>query len=667
MGTSAPTFTLAPYDYAEARALERELGIAEPVAVALVRRGHTTPGEARAFLDASERHDPFEFDSMEDVVERVRAAVASGQRITIHGDYDVDGTMATAICVRALRDLGATVDWYIPSRLEDGYGLTMGSVEALRSRGTGLLITVDCGIGCAEEVEAAKAAGIEVIVTDHHEPPEHLPRCPILHPAVSGYPFPYLCATGVAHKLAAALGGPDAADPDLDLVALATVADLVPLCGENRSLVRRGLDAARRGLRPGMRALCAVAGVEPGRLDEGDLGFRLGPRINAAGRLYRADAAVELMLSADDERAATIADDLDRANRERREAEQEVLAAAERARRELPPELASASALVLAGEGWHPGVVGIVASRLAERHGVPTVLVGFDSEGRGRGSGRTAAGFDLLAGLRACDSHLMRYGGHRAAAGLEIERSRLDDFRRAFCDHAAAVLGPEQPPAIEAIDAVVGCESLGLDVAEQLRSLGPFGNGNPEVRLLVPGARLADVRPMGQAERHARFTLASGSRRALGVAFGVNGELGAAAAAEDPLDVSIGLEVNHWNGAVEPRVVLGRIYEPPARTTPTDELPRPGDEEWWARVEVELERDPEAPPTAQGAGEEARREVIDRRGHAGVAAVAALASAGASVLVVACDALRRRELVDRAAAPARFGGGRLAISSARLA
>jgi single-stranded-DNA-specific exonuclease len=666
MAAAAPSFTLAPYDYAQARQIERALGVAEPVAVTLVRRGYHTPGEARAFLEAADAHDPFAFDGMEEVVERIRAAVAGGRRITIHGDYDVDGTTATAICVRALRELGADVDWYIPSRLEDGYGLTASSVERLHSRGTSLLITVDCGIGCAREVELAREAGIEVIVTDHHQPPDELPRCPIVHPVVSGYPCPDLCAAGVAYKLAAALTGEESAARDLDLVALATVADLVPLQGENRRLVREGLEAARRGLRPGLRALGAEAGVGHERLDEGDLAFRLGPRINAAGRLYRADVAVELMLTDDEERAAAIAGELDAANRERRDAEAEVLEAAERARGELPEEEAGGPALILAGEGWHQGVVGIAASRMVERHGVPAILIGIGADGRGRGSGRSVPGFDLLEALRACDAHLVRYGGHRAAAGLEIDASCVDGFRRAFRERASSELGPEPRPAVEAIDAVVGCESLGLDVAEQLRRLGPFGKGNPEIRLLVPGARVGEVRRMGASERHARFTLASGSRRALGVAFGVNGELDAAASAETPLDVSLGLEINHWNGAVEPRVVLGHLYEPSPRVLVGDDE-RPADEEWWGRVEAELAVDPEAPGDRTGPPPNGRRAVIDRRGHAGVATVAALASAGGAVLVVACDALRRRELVDRAAAPARFGGGRLSLASTRLA
>jgi single-stranded-DNA-specific exonuclease len=664
MAGAPPTFEVARYDYGAARALERELALAEPIAAILVRRGYSTVEEARAFLAADESHDPFAFAGMDAVVERVRKVIAARKRITVHGDYDVDGTMATAILVRALRALGADCDWYIPSRIADGYGLSTASIERLGARGTELLITVDCGIGCAAEIAAATAGGMDVIVTDHHEAPDSLPDCALLHPAISGYPCSDLCATAVAYKLAVALHGPEWAAGDLDLVALATVADLVPLRGENRSLVRRGLELARRGQRAGLRALCAAAGSNPTRLDEGDLAFRLGPRINAAGRLYRADAAVELMLTADEARAEAIAADLDRANRERREVEAEVLSEAERARAALPADLAGAPALLLAGEGWHPGVVGIVASRLAEEHQVPTVLVALAPGGRGRGSGRSIPGFDLLAALRACDEHLLAYGGHRAAAGIEIEGFRVDAFRRAFCEYAATILGPDARAAPEPIDAVVGCESLGLEVAEQLRRLGPFGLGNPEVRLLVPAARLADVRPMGTGDRHARFTLASGTRRALGVAFGVNGEL-AEAAGDGALDVSLGLEVNRWNGAIEPRVILGSVHRPAPLAA--REPPRPDDREWWERVEAELRAPLDRWPALEPKPHDAAREVVDRRERSGVATVASLAASGEAALVACCDALRRRDLVERAAVPARFGGGAVAFASARLA
>jgi single-stranded-DNA-specific exonuclease len=657
--TAARSFTLQPYDYAEARALMDGLGLAEPVAVTLVRRGHHTVDDARAFLEADDDHDPFLFGAMAEVCERIRAAVAAGRRITVHGDYDVDGVCSTAIVVRAVRELGGDCDWLIPGRQEDGYGLTVATIERLAARGTSLLVTADCGIGSVDVVEAARAAGIEVIVTDHHQPGETLPDCPILHPALSGYPFAELCATGVAYKLAVALHGPEATERELDLVALATVADLVPLRGENRSLVRRGLAVARQARRPGIRALLATSSLSPERLDESDFGFRLGPRINAAGRLYRADAGVELMLTADQARADEIAAELDRANQERRVIEREVLAAAEARRRELPDELADAPGLVLAGAGWHPGVVGIVASRLVERHGRPVVLIALDADGGGRGSGRSVPGFDLLAGLRACERHLRRYGGHRAAAGLEIEAGEVDEFRAAFAAHCAEALADAPATRTEVVDAVVGGESLGHEVAEQLARLGPFGNGNPGVRLLVPAARVGDVRPMGEGDRHARFTISSGASRALGVAFGVNGSLAAVAGGE-PVDVSLRLELNEWNGAVEPRVVLGELYPLDGDEGGPDEI---ADEEFWSRYERELELDLAWRPAAKGAA--GAREQVARRGSA-TAAIAALASSGETVLALCADALRRRRLVERAARPARFGGGELAIASSRL-
>jgi single-stranded-DNA-specific exonuclease len=652
-------FTLAPFAYAEAATLARELELAEPVAVALVRRGLRTPEAARRFLEADESHDPFAFDGMADAVGAVRAAIERGERITVHGDYDVDGVTATTILVASLRDLGADCDWLIPGRVEDGYGLTPATVERLVERGTRLLITVDCGITSVAEVVLARERGIETVVTDHHQPGDELPDCPIVHPLVSNYPCPDLCAAGVAHKLAAALTSTERAERDLDLVALATVADMVPLAGENRSLVRRGLEHARRATRPGLRALMNAAHVVPERLDETDLSFRLAPRINAAGRLYRADAAVELFLTADEDRARQIAAELDRANAERRQTEAEVLIDAERRLREQGAEAEQAPAIVVWGEGWHPGVVGICASRLAERRLKPAVLIALDEDGRGRGSGRSVPGFDLLAGLRACEETLARYGGHRAAAGLEVEGDRLDDFRDAFWAHARSALGERPRARTEAIDAVVGGESLGHEVASQLARLRPFGKENPEVRLLVPAARIENVTAMGEEERHARFSLGSGSARVAGVAFGVNGSLATAAEA-GPADVSLRLELNEWNGAVSPRVVLGEVYEP-LMSEPRDW--RCPEEEYIERFRAELAASPVAPSPAAPLG--AARERVDRTGSAGVAAVAGLASSGEPVLVMCADALWRRALVESAASPARYGGGPLAIVAAR--
>src|SRR5436190_17745166 len=291
----ARAFQADPYDYGEVRRLASELALAEPVAITLVRRGYRTVDAARHFLEAREEHHPLEFDGMEEVCGRILSVARDKGRITVHGDYDVDGVSSTAILVSTLRRLGAECDWLIPDRLADGYGLTMASVEKLRRRGTELVITVDCGIGSIEEVAAAQAAGIGVVVTDHHLPGEVLPDCPIVHPVVCEYPFEGLCAAGVAHKLAIALcdaagqgavetvgGRRHPCDRDLDLVALATVADMVPLVGENRRLVREGLQLMRDAARVGLRALMAASAVDPASIDASSLGFRLAPRINAA-------------------------------------------------------------------------------------------------------------------------------------------------------------------------------------------------------------------------------------------------------------------------------------------------------------------------------------------------------------------------------------------------
>jgi single-stranded-DNA-specific exonuclease len=684
-------FAAEPYAYADVRAVADGLGLSEPVAVTLVRRGYRTPELARVFLAADESHPPSAFDSMAAVVERVRAAVSEGRQITVHGDFDVDGVCATTIMVSTLRELGAECDWLIPDRLGDGYGLSAANMERLAKRGTSLLLTVDCGVTAVEEVRLARELGMETIVTDHHQAGEELPDCPILHPELSSYPFASLCGTAVAWKLACALrtasgmGSPGAlsrgvpgdpipdadSDADLDLVALATVADVVPLVGENRALVKRGLAQMRRLRRPGLRALLAAAKCEPSRLDESDLAFRLAPRINAAGRLYRADAGVELFLTRDDARAEEIAAELSRANSERRATEREVDTAAEAAWRELPDRLREAPGLVLAGEGWHPGVVGIVASRLVERHHRPVVVISLDGEGGGRGSGRSIPGFDLHAALAACSEHLTSFGGHRAAAGVALRAEELDAFREAFAAHAAAVLGPEDLRRTERIDAMVGGLGLGLDLAEELGRLAPFGMGNPGVRLMVPSARISDVRTMGEG-KHARFSLHSGAHRALGVAFG-RPSLGVED--DDPVDAAVRLEVNHWNGSVEPRVVLRELYplEDVGGEAVAGHVCGCEDEEWWRRFEAELERDLATVTERGGASLSSvamqtgpGRTVVRGTGSATVA-IAELVSSGAGVLAICADASRRAALASGATGLARFNGGAARLACHRCA
>jgi len=634
-------YTAEPYDYTEVRALADELELSEPVAITLVRRGYRTPEAAREFLAAEESHPPEAFRSMAGIVELVSTAIDQGARITVHGDFDVDGVCATTILVSTLRELGAECDWLIPDRMADGYGLSTENVERLAERGTELLITVDCGITSVAEVALARELGMDIVVTDHHQPGEELPDCPILHPGVDEYPFTELCGTAVAWKLSCALRP---SVEDLDLVALATVADVVPLVGENRSLVRKGLAEVRRAQRPGIRALLEAAKCEPSQVDEGDLAFRLAPRINAAGRLYRADAGVELFLTEDADRAAEIAVELSRANGERRAREREVDAAAEAARKELPDELREAPGLVLAGEGWHPGVIGIVASRLAERHHKPVVVISLDGEGGGRGSGRSIPGFDLLAGLEACAEHLDGFGGHKAAAGLQLQAENVGALQAAFAAHAASVLKPEDMRRTERIDAMIGGAGLGLDLAEELQQLAPFGMGNPGVRLLVPAARVRDVRTMGEG-KHARFSLHSGSHRALGVAFG---RAGLGVGEDDPVDAAVRLEVNRWNGSVEPRLVLRELYPHEPAASEAAEAETKGaqtaaSEEWWRRFEAELATDPASSPFVDvSATNSERAEVRPRSSPAAV--VGELASSGGEVLAVVACVERRAAL-----------------------
>jgi single-stranded-DNA-specific exonuclease len=443
----------------------------------------------------------------------------------------------------------------------------------------------------------------------------------------------------VAYKLAAALlehagMDPALADDDLDLVALATVADVVPLQGENRRLVRAGLRALSVTRKPGLRALMEAAKVDPGALDAGAIAFRMAPRINAAGRLHRADAPLELLLTPDADRAREVAAELDACNSERRDVETRIRFEAEA----LVAEAPGAPAYVLAADDWHPGVVGIVAARIAERHHRPAVLIALDGD-EGTGSGRSISSFDLLAGLRAGAGHLTRFGGHRAAAGLTIARGEVGAFREAFVAHAASVLSPEDLVPVERVDAVAPGDALGLSLAEELERLEPFGAGNPPVNLLVPAAVLDDPRPVGEG-RHVAFSLFAGGARSRAIAFGAGSRLPAQQGA--PVDAAVRLEANRWNGTVEPRLVLRTALTP---------LPRPIDvlgESLCDRVARELACDltqwPPAPPAARAT----RRELLDSRGGGIAGLIADLVCSGEAVLVLCAHAEHRRgSLRDR--------------------
>jgi single-stranded-DNA-specific exonuclease len=621
-----------PYEVAVGRALARGLEVSPVVGAILARRGFGELEEARRFLAAEDWNDPLTLPGVPAACELILGHIERGSVIAVFGDYDVDGVCSTAMLLRTLRALGADPVWELPSRFDQGYGLSAGAIDGLVGRGVGLLVTVDCGITAVEPVAVARAAGLDVIVTDHHRPGDPLPDCTIVHPALGGYGCPELCAAGVVLKLSEGLFAAAGRDPveaaeDADLAALATVCDLVPLHGENRRIVREGLVALGRTRKPGLRALMEVGAVAPGELSEHALGFRLGPRINAAGRMQRADAALELMLTDNAARAGEVARELDFLNRDRREAETKILFAVEAA----AAAQAHQAAIVVAGEGWHPGIVGIVASRLVERWRRPSVVIALDG-GSGRGSGRSIPAYDLHAGLGACSEHLTRFGGHRMAAGVELDAKAVEPFRRALAVHAAAALSPDDLIPVERVDAVVPGGDLGLDLAEDLELLRPFGIGNPQPTLLVPAARFERVIPMGEDREHSRFTLVTaGGARSRGVAFrSPPKEL--APAQEGAHDIALRLEQNRWKGVVEPRVSLRALCP----TQPGEIEPLGEDSPFWE----ELER---AFAEAAAVGRPVGGGIVEDRRSEGFAGVAGdLCSSGEAVLVAVADIARRR-------------------------
>ena len=548
------TWTISPCPHGEASALAAALGISWITASVLVRRGYGDADAARAFLSAeAPRHDPALLGDTAAACERIRAAIASGERICVHGDYDVDGICATTLAVICLRELGANVGWHLPSRFDEGYGVSGETIARLAEEGCALVITVDCGITAVEEVARAKELGLDVIVTDHHRPADALPDCPIVATRPSRYPFPELCGTGVAYKLLGALGAD--VDRHLDLVALATIADVVPLLDENRALASAGLRALARTQKPGLQALMRAAHVDPAVVDTSAVAFRLAPRINAAGRLGHPGAALDLLLTEDRDEARRLAARLEELNRERQQVEERILREAVAQVEEWPEADRRRRAYVLAGEAWHEGVIGIVASRLVERFNRPVVMIAGGDEAW-KGSGRSVAAFDLHGGLGACSAHLERFGGHRAAAGLSIRPENVEAFARAFAAHADEHLVEEDLRPVTRVDAVLPARTVPtLELCEELARMAPFGLGNPEVTMLAESCELRDLSAVGDG-KHLRFRVRAGGA----IAFGLGGQLDRFRV-ERRFDVAFRLQANHWNGTVAPQLVVRRIFD----------------------------------------------------------------------------------------------------------
>jgi single-stranded-DNA-specific exonuclease len=560
------SWNIRPCAQEEALALAVELEISETTARALVRRGYGDPKAAARFLAAGDPgHDPFALGDMAAACERLRDAIDKKEQICVHGDYDADGICATALAVLVLRELGAEVNWHLPSRFEEGYGVAGETLTRLAGEGCRLVLTVDCGITAVQEIADARARGLGVIVTDHHRPGGELPDCPIVATRPSDYPFPELCGTGVVWKLAQALAGGESETlrRHLDLVAVATISDVVPLLDENRFLAQQGLKALARTQKPGLRALMRTAGVDPAAVDESAVGFRLAPRINAAGRLSHPEAALELLLTDDDKVAAELAGRLEELNRERQAVEDRIQREAVAQIEDWPEAKRRRRGYVLADESWHEGVIGIVASRLVERFHRPVVLIaGTDREWKG--SGRSLTAFDLHGALAACSDHLARFGGHRAAAGLSIEPSRVEAFAEAFAAHADVTLTEADLRPATTVDAVVGGHELTLELCAELGRLAPFGLGNPGVTLLLPSSELAEVATTADG-KHLRFRVRHRDRPAgSAIGFGL-GRHADRARREVRYDVLFRLEENRWNGTVAPQLVVRELHETPER------------------------------------------------------------------------------------------------------
>ncbi|HUK22336.1 MAG TPA: single-stranded-DNA-specific exonuclease RecJ [Gemmatimonadales bacterium] len=547
-------------------ALAAELSIPEPLAALLVQRGHDAPARARAFLrpELTQLSDPWAIADMSRAATVIAGAVRSGTPILVHGDYDVDGQCATALLTRVLRIAGARVHSFIPHRLRDGYDFGTAGLEAAAKVEAGVIITCDCGITAVEPVRAASAQGRAVVITDHHlPPPDGLPpAAAVLDPnrpdCASGATM--LCGAGVAFKLAQALVASLGMSPNLplhflDYVALATVADMVPLMGENRILVRHGLRLLAQSRWTGLRALVEAAGLEGRPVRAGHVGYILAPRLNAAGRIGEPMDGLRLLLTDDSDEAATLARELETLNARRQAMDQRILEEAkDMAAQTLGPD---DRGLVLASDQWHPGVIGIVASRLVERYGRPTFLIAWDpATGLGRGSGRSVAGLDLHAALNRVGHCLVRYGGHAMAAGLTIERARFEEFRVAFLETTGELLGPDDMVPAQHVDLELPLGMVSDQLERLIRHLEPCGPGNPAPVFGVRGARAIDAHRVGS--NHLRLTLDDGSGALPAIGFQW------ADAVPDswldaPLDVAFRLERDEWQGRTKLQARIASI------------------------------------------------------------------------------------------------------------
>ncbi|MDT8977258.1 single-stranded-DNA-specific exonuclease RecJ [Paenibacillus sp. chi10] len=544
--------------------LAQEAKLSPLLARMMVVRGIDTAEQIQQFLhaDVNQLHDPFLMAGMEEAVERIRRALNSGEKIRIYGDYDADGVSSTSLMIYLMRELEANFDYYIPHRANEGYGLNNGAIDDAKAQGCTLIVTVDTGISAVEQVAYAKELGIDIVVTDHHEPPEQLPEAyALVNPKLPYCPYPFkgLAGVGVAFKLAHALLG-NVPEHYLELAAIGTVADLMPLLGENRVIVQEALKRMARSQYAGIRALMTIGAIDPAEVTSTSIAFSMAPRINASGRLDHADIAVQLLTADEDETAIAYASELDRLNKERQKIVEGIVKEAEAQLTEKMTDTGEVpNVIVLAAEGWNVGVIGIVASKIAERYYRPTFVLGIDEEsGLCKGSARSIAGFDLYESMTECAEVFEHYGGHQAAAGMTIHRDRLSELEERLNKTAAERLTEDDYIPCTEVDAECELDDVPLEVIEQLGRLAPFGMGNPSPRVVIRNAVVRDKRTMGKEGQHLKLMLGKERATLDAVAFH-KGALSFRIANDVQVDVLGELSINEWNGQRKPQLMMQDI------------------------------------------------------------------------------------------------------------
>lgn len=521
----------------------RSLDVPDQLLSLMLDRGIDTKEKIDKYLHPKmdDLYDPMLMQDMDKAVAVVRDAVAKGEEIVVFGDYDVDGVTATAILLTYLRKQGAKVSYYIPDRHGEGYGLNIAAVEQIASHAK-LLITVDCGITCPDEVARAIELGMRVIVTDHHQLGPQLPQCSaVLNPLLGSYPFRRLCGAGVAFKLVQALGGMEAIESLWELAALATIADIVPLLDENRVIVYFGLKAMAASQRPGLIALMESAGVDPQNVSASDVAFRMAPRINAGGRLALASRGVELLTTRRQDMAKEIAAELDQDNTKRREIEMEIFAQAdEKTRSEI--DFLTERAIVVCGEGWNPGVIGLAASRLVEKYKWPTILLAQDGEVC-VGSARSIPGVDIHQAMATCRDLFVRFGGHAQAAGLTIEKKHVAEFKRRLTQAILAQSEPEAFIPTEEYDLELELSDMTEELVQAFSAMQPTGFGNPAPVFCVRGVHTTDVRAIGKEGAHLRMRLCGANEMRSAIGFRMGDK---ALSMPEVIEAVVGLSINVW-------------------------------------------------------------------------------------------------------------------------